>query len=38
MKNDLRFKEKEVDDQIGKHQLLEKESKALIERAKNLNE
>jgi hypothetical protein len=38
MKNDLRFKEKEVEDQFGKHQLLEKESKALIDRAKSLNE
>lgn len=38
MKNDLRFKEKEVDDQTGKYQLLEKESKSLIDRAKHLNE
>lgn len=37
-KNDLRFKEKEVDDQTGKYHLLEKESKSLIERARHLNE
>ena len=38
MKNDLRFQEKEVDDQATRLQVLEKESRNLADRSKNLNE